>query len=261
MSMSCADFRRLDDCYLDDELAAEERAEVDGHLATCATCRADVAAARHLRSVVRAKVRRPQVPAALRGKVLAALDKADRPPLTVGRAVHRALPYASGFLAAALLAMVVGQLVRAHVPDEKLSAEDAVATHAQNLPLDVQGDADRVSSFLAGRVPVSVTPPRLGTQNASLEGARVSHVHGRDAAQLRYRVGRKPVSVTVFDANGVDMSGMKHIKVGRYEDAWAGQAQGYNVVVIRHEGVGYMFTAAMDKQQMVDLAQATSFEP
>ena len=261
MSMTCTDLRRLDDCYLDDELAHEERAEVDGHLATCEACRADIAAARHLRSVVRAKVRRPEVPAALRGKVLAALDKADRPPLTFARAASRALPYASGFLAAALVAMVVGQLVRAHVPDEKLSAEDAVATHAQNLPLDVQGDAEHVSSFLAGRIPLAVTPPRLGTQNASLQGARLSHMRGREAAQLRYQVNRKPVTVTVFDARGTDMSGMRHVEIGRYKDAWAGQAQGYNVVIIRHEGVGYAFTSALNQQQMVDLATAASFEP
>src|SRR6476469_2562529 len=67
------------DAYLDGELAAMDAAELEGHLAGCASCgrfRDDRLA---LRTAIAAQIPRFEAPEALRGRVRAALRKASAP--------------------------------------------------------------------------------------------------------------------------------------------------------------------------------------
>jgi hypothetical protein len=50
----CQDIREIGDSYLSDELEAEPRDQVAGHLASCAQCQRELAARRQLRSTLRA---------------------------------------------------------------------------------------------------------------------------------------------------------------------------------------------------------------
>jgi hypothetical protein len=50
--MECAFDKTLLTFYLDDQLTAEERAEVEAHLAGCASCRQELATNRHLRTLM-----------------------------------------------------------------------------------------------------------------------------------------------------------------------------------------------------------------
>ncbi len=85
--------------YVEDELGADERSEVDRHVAGCATCAADVAAARTGRDVLRA-AHVLAVPAGARGRLLA-----DRPQrVAAARGERRWLALAAPVAAALALA-------------------------------------------------------------------------------------------------------------------------------------------------------------
>jgi len=72
-------FRRLDD-YVDRALPAEERRQVEAHLATCVDCAREYRFEQSVIDHVRGAVRRLDVPPDLSRKVAEQLDQAKRKP-------------------------------------------------------------------------------------------------------------------------------------------------------------------------------------
>jgi anti-sigma factor RsiW len=106
-----------------------------------------------------------------------------------------------------------------------------------------------VQEFFQGRVPVPVSKPPLPSAAAECVGARLGKLGARDAAQFKCRVGRRAVTVLVFDPSELDIHDHEVFTQGR---------RGYNVVFVRHGGVGYAFTSDLDQDQMLQLVE-TSF--
>jgi len=73
--MTCEEvFRRLDD-FVDRELSAEERQQVEEHLESCAVCAGEYRFEQSLIDELRAKLRRIQVPQRLRADITARLQR------------------------------------------------------------------------------------------------------------------------------------------------------------------------------------------
>lgn len=74
-----AAFRRLYD-YLDGELAPPDLAAIDAHLAICARCSAEFGFESKVLDAIRSRARDARLPAGLRDRIRAALDRADDEP-------------------------------------------------------------------------------------------------------------------------------------------------------------------------------------
>lgn len=100
--------------YLDGELAAEEKHELETHLTECARCRSEVDNAHVEQEVLRVALAAPRAPAAMRSRLTAALDDAERAEaIDIRRADRRRwsswlLPGSAIVAAAAAIAVFLG---------------------------------------------------------------------------------------------------------------------------------------------------------
>lgn len=248
--MRCGDVRGVVHPYLDGELDAEGRAAFEQHTATCADCRRALDFEASFKAQLRARLRHEPAPAALRERVIAALDQADGRALPLGR---RVAPFAAVGLIAAAAVIFLSTATRPADAQAPIVTE-AVRTHAKNLPVEVVGTAGVVGAWMQGKVPVPVRPPCLdrGPLPGALVGARLGHLGSRDSAQLVYRVNGANVTVFVFDASGLPMQAPRK-RVVQSRELFVDGESGYNVVFFRDRDVGYAFTSELGEDDLVAL--------
>ena len=261
--MRCADIDKLVDAYIDGELVGDDCVHLERHTAECERCRARVAFQSSFKAQIRARLRGRAVepPERLRQAILDGLDRADaRGDGPVPRVWRRAVPAgAAGLTAvAAGIAIYFGGLGLGGRPSEAESAivEDAIRGHQKNLPMEVGGpDSEAISTWMQGKVPVPVRPPRLQAR-ALLVGARVYHLRNRDVAQIVYRVGGSQVSVYVFDSSGWDLAAPQR-QVVRRHSVYFTEERGYTVALYEDRGVGYAFASDLAPGEMMRLVAAS----
>lgn len=256
MAMGCQDVQKVVHPYLDGEFEASDRIYLERHLATCTACREMVAFESSFKANLHARLRRQPAPPGLRSRVLSALDRADaHGEGPVPSLARRIMPYAGLAAAAAAAVIFLGTFVQSRASESPI-AEDAIRSHEKNLPVEVAGDANHVKTWMEGKVPVPVRPPRLGGSSVALVGARIGHLKDRDAAQILYRVGQSNVTVYVFDASGMPMSSA-HRRMVDNREVFVDHARGYNVVFYRDQDVGYAFTSDLAEDQILQLVSAS----
>lgn len=75
-------------------------------------------------------------------------------------------------------------------------SDQHIATLAANLPPQVlSSDRHTVKPWFQGKLPFTFNLPENLPEDIKLEGANLTYVHGRPAAQLLYSIGRHRVSV------------------------------------------------------------------
>jgi anti-sigma factor RsiW len=269
--VTCADVEKLVHPYVDGEFDTVERVAFEAHLAGCRTCRELVGFQTSFKASLRARVRRPEPPPELRGRILGALDQADAagdgpaPPLW-----RRAIPLTALAAIAAAVALFVGTSLSSRAASPIV--EEAVRGHEKHLPVEVGGTEENVKSWMVGKVSVPVRPPRIDrSARAVLVGARLHHLRNRDAAQLVYRItdgqgrpgGDAQVTVYVFDAEGVPLEGRRQVVMtgrggaGAARELYTGESHGHSVVLYRDRGVGYAFTSDMGPEELIRLVSAS----
>ena len=192
--------------FLDEELAPEEAARVEAHLADCARCRADLALQRRLRDRL-AALPATRAPAALRSRVEAVPERRPARPgspesdrhgsrtaaaLAWSRPVARVVPWL-GWALAASLAVVLVVIERPAppalaVPMVQAALSDYRAVAGRELPLAYA--PDRIDA-LREVLPFPVTTLPAG--KARLLGAWRTEIRGEPAAALAYRAGNDVV--------------------------------------------------------------------
>jgi anti-sigma factor (TIGR02949 family) len=219
---SCAAFRQFVTAYVDGELVGEDRADFEGHLGACSSCRrlleeeqATVALLGSVRSL-------HEAPASLRERVGALL----RRPRTAK------VPWVWLAAAGLALAAVTGQvLLERRGPVDAPAADSASAfvamaadTHLRyargQLPLEVQSDRpERVSRWFAGRVPFHLALPDYPVGPGErkfyrLEGGRLVSFRNDYAAYVAYRMDEQPISLLVTSAETVAPQGGSLVQSG-----------------------------------------------
>jgi mycothiol system anti-sigma-R factor len=249
--MTCDDVSNFLHSYLDGELDEAERVPIDRHLAGCARCRELVSFHSTVKTALRARMRRPQVPAGLRARISVALDRADAVGEGPGRRRFlRAMPVGATVAAAAVVMIFLGGSMQSHA--DSPIVEEAIRAHEKNLPIEVGGTEEKVKSWMVGRVPVAMRLPRM----RGLVGGRMWHIDRREAAQLQYDVNGRRVTVIMFDASGLPMTGPSTRYVGRRQ-IFVGGRRGYSVVWYRDRDVAYTFASDLDPDRMVELVSAS----
>jgi len=244
----CEGIETLSMAYLDDELAAEERRELELHLVECASCRRHLDAERADIELVRSALVAPPAPDLLKARIATMLDAEDRVAARVERSrwTRYVLPGSAVFAAAAALLVFLG--VGMQPPEARRIAtapREVVRQQTRSLPLEVQGAS--TGSWLRQHF-APVEPPRFTEPGIQLVGARATAIQGHDAALLRYlvNVGSNRVSLTaVLIANVPDelFSGGDPVRVGgltlHLHDANGLPAVSY----IDENRMGYVFTS------------------
>ena len=175
-ALRCAGISRFVDTYLDGEFAETDRAEFEGHLAECETCRGKVRVQAEWKGAVKEAAPREQAPAALRNRVARSIARESRPMLSWRAWAVRAMPAAAavGLVATFMISKVQWSPI----------AADLVAKHSHSTPLEVSGGPDQVRKWYADKVDFPVHPPRLVPPGGVLAARRAAVVGGRQAGGL-----------------------------------------------------------------------------
>jgi anti-sigma factor RsiW len=259
----CQSIDTLAMAYLDDELAAEERRELELHLTDCGECKRHLETERAELVMLRGALAPPPAPDLVKARVARALDEEDQRVAGTERQRARSrlgkwlLPGTALAAAAAALVVFLGVGVGSGAKDRPQTvAKEVVRQQTRSLPLEVQGAS--TGSWLKQNF-AQVEPPQFTEPGIELIGARATAVAGHDAALLRYlvNVGVNRVSLTtvlIADMRGDELSNGQELKVGNLvlhvHDADGQPAISY--VDANH--VGYVFTSErMSTQELLEL--------
>jgi anti-sigma factor RsiW len=198
----CESIDTLAMAYLDDELAAEERRELELHLTECTTCRAHLDAERAEHALLRKALVAPPASDLLRTKIARALDAEDRVAARAERKRWSSWLLPGSAVTAAAAAIVVFVGMRPPSPHVGSVASEAARQQSRTLPLDVQGasTAPWVKEHFA---PEFIPPVFLGT-GLSLKGSRLTAVYGHDAVLLAYQADSFALTALVVRDVGDD---------------------------------------------------------
>lgn len=202
----CQSIDTLSMAFLDDELAAEERRELELHLLDCAGCRHHLDGQRDELSMLRKALVAPPAPDLLKARIAKMLDAEDATDAKQARQrwTRWLLPGSSIAAAAAAILVFVGLGVgTGGAPRESPVALDVARTHS--LPLEVQGAS--TGPWLRDHF-APVEPPRFTEPGIALLGARLlpNGVYNHDAAMLSYLVtlGQNRLSLTAVVLKDLD---------------------------------------------------------
>jgi anti-sigma factor RsiW len=255
--MTCAETEILLHALLDDELDAGNARNVEGHLADCPRCAAQLDAYRAMHHAMSAQQLRYAAPMNLRRRIEAALPSAPlRVPVTPraprrwsmlkGFAMGTALSTA---IAASLVIGIIGTDQDQHV------LGDIVSAHVRSLQgdhlTDVQtSDQHTVKPWFNGKLDLSPPVVNLTAQGFTLIGGRLGYVDGKDVASVVYRRRKHVINLFVTQASGSEQHGTK-----------LDTMQGFNIRRWTAQGLEFFAVSDINPeelQEFVDKFEATS---
>jgi len=182
----CDSIDTLSMAYLDDELAAEERREVELHLTECTACRAHLDGERAEQALLHRALAAPPAPDMLRAKLARVLDTEDAAATSAQRRrwTRFVLPGSSILAAAAAIVVFIG----VQMPSGDHSAavvDEAMRQQTRALPMEVQGP--QTVQWL--RDNANAEPPQMQAPSRLL-GARLlpGGVNGHDAEIMQWQL-------------------------------------------------------------------------
>ena len=199
--MTCQEFERHLDAYVDGELDANTSREAEEHLQGCPSCSRMVADRRAITRAFRSQVPRHAASDRLRAQLRGALRQA--PP-------SRNWARSSQWLAAAAaLALVIGgtwQVAQRRAMSGELERE-LVASHVRSLMpghlIDVpSSDQHTVKPWFNGKLDYSPVVPDLGDRGFPLRGGRLDYVGNHSVAVLVYGRRQHIINVYLWPATG-----------------------------------------------------------
>jgi len=188
-----------------DELSEQEREEARKHLADCSSCTAGALSSAMLK-LATAKAGARYTPSPQFAERIARRSRGlQMVPARSPRGAMVAWATAAVLAIVALTSLTLMQRARknevaavatAAIANEIL--DQHVAALSPDSPLDgISTDRHTVKPWFQGRVPFSFNLPEALPEGTSLEGADMTYLHGRPAAQLIYRIGKHRASLFV----------------------------------------------------------------
>src|SRR5215831_10694331 len=185
----CHNIETLAMAFLDDELVAEERRELELHLLDCASCRQRVDGERTEIEMIRKALVAPPASALLKARIGRALDVEDAAAIRRERGRWSRWLLPGSAIAAAAAALLVVFVGAAGDPRSQESSDVATVVKRQKhgLPLEVQGAS--TGKWLRENF-APVEPPEFTEPGIRLVGGRLlpNGIANHDAALLQYLV-------------------------------------------------------------------------
>jgi anti-sigma factor RsiW len=243
----CESIDTLAMAYLDDELATEERHELESHLTQCGTCRAHLDGERtEHASIVRALVA-PPAPDTLRARVARSLDAEDtaRGRRASQRWTRWILPGSSIAAAAAAIAVFALGTLSPGTGGTSAVASEAVRQASRSLPLEVQGP--NTESWVHQHF-ASIEAPRFTEPSVRPLGARATAINGHDAVMFSYRVDTGAgafvlTSVAMDNVRDDELDGGEAVQVGNHVLHVIQLNRQFGVTYVDPNHRGYIFFA------------------
>lgn len=242
MSQVCDTIDTLSMSYLDEELASEEKRELELHLLECASCRERVSDERQEVEMLRQRLAMPPAPDLVRAKMMRMLDREDAQVSRglIKERVGRWLLPGTSILAAAAALMV---FVFLRTPDEALPFGRVVIAR-QPSPLVIRGEAP-TQSWVEQQI-VGTRTPRF--EGIDLIGGNLMDIDGRTVARLAYQVRtngpqRFELEAYLFRMQPNEINVGEKVELeGRIVHVFdtAGQP---TVTYVDESGIGYVFTS------------------
>ena len=197
--MSCSEFQKFLDAYLDGELDLVRQVEIEDHLRTCGACSRIHQAQLALRTALKSDELYFRAPAHLERKVRMAARPAEgtrrpRMPAWIGPALAAA--------AVVALAVFIAPMLSRPSRTERI-AQDVVSAHIRSLMpghlTDVSSSEHHtVKPWFAGKLDFSPPVADLSAEGFELVGGRLDYAADRPVAALVYRKGGHLINLFVW---------------------------------------------------------------
>lgn len=241
--MNCISSRELG-AYLDEELDAGLQTEVQMHLAACHHCSDVYLRLRTQLDNIRSYAPHYEVPAVLRGSVLAALRSEAADDTRTGLRTNRDWGWFA-IAASILLCVSAGWnvvLLRSRTAERDILAENLLASHVRSLIgthlVDVpSSDQHTVKPWFDGKLSFSPDVKDLTSQGFPLLGGRIEYISERPVAALVY--GRRKHIINLFTWPAGTAPGVT---------SWS--RQGYNLVHWRKGEMDYWAIANITVEEL-----------
>jgi len=233
--MNCEAARSMIEPYIDGELDAAQKAEIERHLSECADCRAAHRQLSQLGEGLRAPGLRYEAPDRLKARVLDGVRQAAVTPL-----VPMPVPISRGpsfqywaIAATMLLAVSVGwnlMLLRSQKNAGDAVVQEIIASHVRSLIgehlLDVQStDQHNVKPWFNGKIDYAPDVKDFAAEGFPLIGGRVDYLDHRPVAALVYKRHQHSINLFVWPSGA---------------SVTAPEAEsGYSLVTWRKAGMNY----------------------
>lgn len=264
--MKCEDARQFVDAYVDGEFGERERAEFDVHIEACEPCRQEVEGRIELKDVIKKTCRCGAAPDELRARIMGELRVVSAQETRAGsrrKMVHyvaAAVPLAGAI--AVVLAVVTPEwfAVDESAASEQLqrlpAVQHTVEWHRGDFPVEVTGPAtEAVTGWFRGKVDFPVRLPAFDAEQVQLVGGRIAHVDDKRAAYALYDVGGARLSVMMSHDDKVAVPAADIERIEGRDVAFL-NLRGYEVAILRNNGITYTMTSDLSHPEMVDLVQA-----
>jgi anti-sigma factor RsiW len=254
--MNCAAIDRYVDAFVDGEVDASARIEVERHLAGCPDCRQRLEFTGWLKNRLQRETQ-IKAPDALRSRVERAFED-ERSSGAFGR-IDASWRTTAAVAAVALLIFGVGRSL--HTEGRVLQAgvapllEDVVRAHGRSYPSEV-AQGDQVQAF-EQRVGFPVRPVEFGDPTVRFLGARAVEVGGRHAVTLLYEARGRRMTVVAFRPPARAGQFGERIESGGRSIRYV-RVQGHLVPLVEHRGVLYAVVGDLDPEDGLRLAAHAS---
>jgi anti-sigma factor (TIGR02949 family) len=285
--MNCAAIAKWIDALLDGELDPKNAAEMEGHLAGCASCKQRYEARRAVSSNMRRLELGYAAPEALRARIAAALEAeqgeqavavgptstlagladaltaspglapATREAPTSGLARRVTRGPARWFMLAGWPVALAASALLATVMLQQRSqeADQVVAAHVRSLLANhlsdvVSSSHHTVKPWFAGRIDFSPPVPDLTSLGFELVGGRLDYVDRRQVAAIVYRKHGHIINV-LASLPGHDTPDIPHTT----------RVQGYSVRSWRQSGLNLVAVSDIDPSELANLEQGFEVPP
>lgn len=255
--MNCAAIERYADAFVDGEVDASARIEVERHLADCRSCRERLEFTDWLKQSLKRETR-ARAPEALKQRVQKALRE-ERESGALGR-IDMSWRATAAVAAVALLIFGVGRNLESQEQVFQAGVapllEDVMRAHAREYPAEVKR-GDQVPTYFEQRVGFNVRPVEFGDPSVRFLGARAVQVGGRHAVSLQYEMRGRRVSVVAFRpparageiGERVESDG-RSVRYVRVQD--------HVVPLVEHHGVLYAVVGDLEPEDGLRLAARAS---
>ncbi|MGM0555427.1 MAG: zf-HC2 domain-containing protein [Myxococcota bacterium] len=260
--MNCEDAQLFIDAYVDGEFEERERTEFELHLEDCESCRRQVEGRVRVKECLKSACGHEKAPAELRSRIMGELQKTAGEESggdsrgTMWRYAAAAIPLA----AAVALVMVVFtpdfltvKQSTAEQVNHPPAVENTVEWHRGDFPVEVPGPVSGdVSRWFRGKVDFPVRLPAFQTESVRLVGGRLANVDQQRAAYALYDVGGSRLSVMMSHDEHTKFPTQNIQQIQGHDVAFI-NVRGYEVAVLRNNGITYTMTSDVSHDELVDL--------